>query len=95
MGSTVRDNKERHRFELDVGGITAFSEYAHKPGIVTFIHTEVPEALSGKGVGSQLARGALDLVRSRGEKVIAHCPFIAAFIKKHAEYQDLLAEPLQ
>lgn len=92
--STVRDNEAKHRFELDVDGVTAFSEYRRKTGVVTFIHTEVPEALGGKGVGTKLARGALDMVRARGEKVIAKCPFIAAFIKKHAEYQDLLAEPL-
>jgi predicted GNAT family acetyltransferase len=91
MTSTVRDNAELHRFEIDVDGVTAFSVYGRKGGVVTFIHTEVPEALSGKGVGSSLARGALDLVRARGEKVIAKCPFIAAHIKKHAEYQDLLA----
>ena len=95
MASTVHDNKARHRFELEVDGHTAFAEYTHKPGIVTFVHTEVPEALAGKGVGSQLAREALDMVRARGERVIAHCPFIAAYIKKHAEYQDLLAEPLK
>lgn len=93
MSSAVRDNTSLHRFELEVEGVTAFSEYKRKPGVVTFVHTEVPEALGGKGVGSQLARGALGLVRSRGEKVIAKCPFIAAFIKKHPEYQDLLAEP--
>jgi uncharacterized protein len=93
MASSVRDNATLHRFEIeiDVDGVTAFSEYERKGGVVTFIHTEVPDALSGKGVGSSLARGALDLVRSRGERVIAKCPFIAAFIKKHAEYQNLLA----
>jgi len=94
MTNEVRDNAASHRFELEVDGVIAFSEYKHKPGVVDFIHTEVPEALGGKGVGSRLAKGALDLVRARGEKVIAHCPFIAAYIRKHAEYQDLLAEPL-
>jgi predicted GNAT family acetyltransferase len=92
--STVHDNPALHRFELEVDGVIAFSEYRHKPGVVIFTHTEVPESLGGKGVGSKLARGALDLVRARGEKVIAKCPFIAAFIKKNAAYQDLLAEPL-
>ena len=92
MPSTVRDNAALHRFEIEVDGTTAFSEYSRKPGVVTFIHTEVPDALSGKGVGSRLARGALDLVRAKGEKVIAQCPFIAAFIKKHAEYQNLLID---
>ena len=86
----VHDNPALHRFELEVGGVVAFSEYHRANGVVTFIHTEVPEELGGKGVGSALAGGALDLVRARGEKVIAKCPFIAAFIGKHPAYQDLL-----
>lgn len=91
--ATVRDNIALSRFELDVDGVTAFSEYSRRDGVTVFIHTEVPDALSGKGVGSKLARGALDLVRARGDRVIARCPFIAAFIAKHKEYQDLLVEP--
>jgi predicted GNAT family acetyltransferase len=93
--SSVRDNPSLHRFELEVGGVTAFIDYTRKGDVVTFVHTEVPEALGGKGVGSELVRGALALVRSRGDKLIAHCPFTAAYVKKHPEYQDLLAEPLR
>jgi predicted GNAT family acetyltransferase len=90
--SAVRDNAALHRFELEVEGHVAFSVYRRSPGVVTFIHTEVPEALAGKGVGSKLAQGALEIVRGRGEKVIAECPFIASYIKKHREFQDLLAK---
>jgi hypothetical protein len=90
--SDVRDNQAKHRFELEAAGITAFAEYSRKGDVVTILHTEVPEALSGKGVGSKLAKGTLDLIRARGEKVIAECPFTAAYINKHPEYQDLLAE---
>jgi uncharacterized protein len=87
----VRDNPDQNRFELHIGEHTAISTYRRSPGIVTFIHTEVPEALAGKGVGSQLVRGALDLVRASGDKVVANCPFVAKFIANHPEYQDLLA----
>ena len=90
MTSSVRDNPSRHRFEIDVEGVIAFSVYRHKPGVVTFVHTEVPDALSGRGFGSKLAQGALEIVRARGEKVIAECPFIAGYITKHPEFQDLL-----
>lgn len=90
MPSAVRDNVQQHRFELEVEGHLAISVYKREKGVITFIHTEVPDALGGKGVGSLLARGALDMVRAKGEKVVAQCPFIAAFIAKHAEYQDLL-----
>ncbi|HEX7775877.1 MAG TPA: GNAT family N-acetyltransferase, partial [Parvibaculum sp.] len=54
--------------------------------------TVVPEELGGKGVGSRLAKGALDAVRAEGLKVVPQCPFIAAYIKKHPEYQPLVIE---
>lgn len=90
MADDVKDNPAKHRFEIIVEGITAYAEYERKPGVVTFTHTIVPEALGGKGVGSKLAKGALDAVRAEGSKLIPQCPFIAAYIKKHPEYSDLV-----
>ncbi len=87
----VIDNAERNRFELAVPGGVAFATYRRSPGVVTVIHTEVPEALSGRGVGSELARGLLDMIRSRGEKVVPRCKFIAGFIAKHPEYSDIVS----
>ena len=91
MPATVRDNPDRHRYELEVDGHVAFAEYGLTAGVITFIHTEVPKELGGKGVGSTLARGALEDVRRRGLRVVAQCPFIKGFIDKHAEFNDLLA----
>jgi predicted GNAT family acetyltransferase len=91
MPAAVRDNPARHRYELGVDGHVAFAEYRLAVGVITFIHTEVPKELGGKGVGSTLARGALEDVRTRGLKVVAQCPFIKAFMDKHAEFNDLLA----
>lgn len=90
MADDVMDNRAARRFELTVEGITAYAEYVRKPGVITFTHTVVPEALGGKGVGSRLAKGALDAVRAEGLKVVPQCPFIAAYIKKHPEYQPLV-----
>jgi len=89
--SEVRDNPAKHHFELIVDGFTALATYRLKPGVITFTHTEVPKELGGRGIGSQLAKGALDQVRARGLKVVPLCPFIKAYIDKNAEYQDLLA----
>jgi uncharacterized protein len=89
----VKDNPERQRFELEVEGQLAFAAYRRAPGIVTFTHTEVPDVFRGKGVGSALAQGALDLVRQSGERVLARCPFIAAYIERHSEYRGLLVQP--
>jgi uncharacterized protein len=90
MENTVRNNTALHRFELDADGHTAVAYYQLSPGVITFTHTEVPQELAGRGVGSALARGALEIVRSQGLKVVAKCPFVGAFVGKHPEYDDLL-----
>lgn len=87
----VRDNTERHRYELNVDGHVAFAEYRRDGGRVTFVHTKVPEELAGRGVGSQLVRGALTLARAQGLKVAAECPFVRAYLDKHPECADLRA----
>jgi uncharacterized protein len=86
----VVNNKAHHRFELAVEGHLAATYYKIENGVITFIHTEVPPELGGKGVGSKLVKGALDQVRREGMKVIAQCPFVKAYIDKHGEYADLL-----
>jgi len=92
MANAVHDNPAKNRYELVVDGETAFTVDRRSPGTVTFIHTTVPEALEGRGVGSALAQGALDLVRARGDNVIAECTFIKGYIGKHPEVQDLLLD---
>ena len=86
----VINNTAEKRYELTVEGHTAATYYKISDGVITFIHTEVPPELGGKGVGSKLVKGALDQVRAEGLKVIAQCPFVHAYIDKHAEYADLL-----
>jgi predicted GNAT family acetyltransferase len=86
----VVNNRAHHRYELTVDGHLAATYYAISDGVITFIHTEVPPELGGKGVGSRLIRGALDQVRAEGLKVIPQCPFVKAFIGKHSDYADLL-----
>ena len=92
MSGAVTDNAAESRFELDVDGATAFAAYRVQDGQLIFTHTEVPESLSGRGVGSKLAKGALDLARERRMPVVAQCAFIAGYVRKHPEYQELLAE---
>jgi hypothetical protein len=91
MANAVRDNAQRHRFELDADGHVAFSDYKRDGLTLTVLHTEVPAELNGKGIGSALARGLLDIARAQKLKVVAKCPFVAGYIGKHPEYADLLA----
>ena len=86
----VVNNRAQHRYELTVDGHLAAAYYTVSGDVITFVHTEVPPELGGKGVGSKLVKGALDQVRAEGLKVIAQCPFVKAYIGKHAEYSDLL-----
>jgi predicted GNAT family acetyltransferase len=90
MPDVIRDNPDRHRFELEVDGHLAAAYYKLEDGVIAFTHTEVPSEMAGRGIGSQLVRGALGQVRARGLKVVAKCPFVAAYIAKHHEYDDLL-----
>jgi predicted GNAT family acetyltransferase len=90
MNDTVSDNRAQQRYELAVDGHVAASDYEIADGVITFVHTEVPPELGGKGIGSKLIKGALDQVRADGLKVIAQCPFVKAYIEKHPEYADLL-----
>jgi uncharacterized protein len=90
MPNPVRDNAARHRFELDADGHLAFSEYRRDGNTLTVMHTEVPTALNGRGIGSALVRGLLDIARAQELKVKPRCPFVAGYIAKHPEYADLL-----
>ncbi len=87
----VRNNRDRSRYEILVDGeVAGFAQYVMRGGRIVFVHTEIDDAYEGKGVGSELAKGALDDVRSRGLPVLPLCPFIAGYIERHPEYQDLV-----
>ena len=85
----VRDNKSQHRFELDVEGAMAFANYRLSPDAVIITHTETPRALRGRGIASELVKGALELIRADGLKVVAGCGFVVDYLQKHPEYADL------
>lgn len=86
----VTNNTEAGRFEVRLGDDVAFAEYRLLKTGILFPHTEVPPAFEGQGVGSLLVRTALDYARAHGQAVMPVCPFFASYIKRHAEYQDLL-----
>ena len=88
--SDILNNGDQHRYELELEGHLAATYYELEGDVITFVHTEVPPELGGKGVGSKLIKGALDQVRAAGLTVVAQCPFVKAYIEKHPEYQDML-----
>jgi uncharacterized protein len=66
-----------------VGGDVAVLQYERRPGIVVLVHTEVPLPLRRQGIGSLLAKTALESARREGVRVIATCAFVRAYMKKH------------
>jgi predicted GNAT family acetyltransferase len=83
---------ERHQYELTVDGkLASFIQYRQAPERLDLRHTEVLPGYERRGLSSRLARFALDDARKGGFKVVASCPFVADFVQRHAEYQDLLA----
>ncbi|WP_051951055.1 GNAT family N-acetyltransferase [Actinacidiphila yeochonensis] len=93
-GVVVADVPAAHRYEArSDGGLAGFASYLRTPELDVFVHTEVEDAYAGRGVGSALARTALDEARASGRLVLAVCPFIDAWITRHPEYEDLRYEP--
>ncbi|TIQ29976.1 MAG: N-acetyltransferase [Mesorhizobium sp.] len=91
MDAKVRENARQHRFELPIAeGALAAAYYRIEDGLVVLIHTEVPSAFSGQGIGSQLAQGLFELLRKTGRKAVLKCPFMVRFLIRHPEYADVV-----
>ena len=78
------------RFEIERQGKVAYLEYTLAGKILQLIHSEVPEALRGQGLGSELAHSALEWAREQGLKVDVVCPSVAEYLKKHPEDSDVV-----
>lgn len=88
---TVRDNPAELRYEVRRGDtLLGQIRYRTEPGLVVLVHTDVATSVEGSGVGSALVAGALDDIRARGLRVVPVCPFVAAYIRRHPDYADLV-----
>lgn len=87
----VTHNEAQQRFELVVDGARALLTYHRFPDRIALLHTEVPQPFEGHGLAAKLSRSALDFARANGLRVVPLCPYVSSFIRKHPEYQDLVA----
>jgi predicted GNAT family acetyltransferase len=83
-------NEAAHRFEAKLGDAVAFTEYRLRDGTIILPHTVVPTEFEGRGIGSKLAQAALGYAREQGLEVVPTCPFVAGYIAKHPEWQDIV-----
>ncbi len=91
------NNNEKNRFELDIDGVVSIIDYTFKKSSsqMFLIHTEVNSSFQGKGIGNKIVKEALGIIRKEGFELIALCPFVIAFLKRHHEYLDLMSEKNQ
>ena len=91
----TRNEPENDRYVVEVDGVIAgFTVYHVRVGRYFFVHTQIETSFTGQGLGSVLARYALDDVRAKGGTIIPICPFIAGYVDRHPEYQSLIDEQL-
>jgi predicted GNAT family acetyltransferase len=86
----VSHDLSNQRFELHLEQQVAVLQYQQADGIITFTHTGVPTELEGRGLGGKLARAGLEYARTNGLRVVAQCWFVAGYLERHPEYQDLM-----
>ncbi len=87
----VTDNPAKGRYETQIGEAVAFLTYRDRPdGARVLVHTEVPPAVEGRGVGGRLVKTALDAARRDRRRVVPQCPFVRSYIERHPEYADLV-----
>lgn len=88
--SDIQLEKDKNRFSVDVDGKTCVLKFALNGDVVSFNSVQVPESVGGRGIAGQLTRHALDWAREQGLKVKPVCPYVAKWIERHPEYQNIV-----
>jgi len=92
MSHDITRNEQTSQYETTIDGQVAYVAYdLEDPDRIVFTHTIVPDALAGRGIAGEVVKHALADARARNLKVVPQCSYVAAYIKRHPEYEDLLA----
>ncbi len=89
MNYDITHNEEGKRFTLHINSHNAILDYQLRDGDMVFTHTYVPKELEGRGIGSALAKYALDYAVEHKYKIVPICPFIKTYIERHSEYSNI------
>jgi uncharacterized protein len=91
MSLEIVHHPEIGRFEAFVEGQRCVADYQLCDGVMVMTHTGVPDALAGRGIAAQLVAAALAHARSEGLRVRPLCSYVAVYMRRHPETQDLQA----
>jgi predicted GNAT family acetyltransferase len=91
MDDSIRDNRDKRRFELDIDGQVIFANYRRQDGVLSITHVEAPPALRGTGLAGRLMQGVVAIARAEDRKIAPLCGYAAAWLRRHREFQDLVA----
>lgn len=86
----VINNEQQQQFEVHAEGEVAILVYRFYKQDIALMHTEVPPKLEGKGIASVLAKHALEWAKAHRKKVMVYCPFVASYLKRHPEYNEVV-----
>ena len=82
---------ENQKFYAIVDGLESHLEYVKRDKVLNLNHTYVPNELRGKGIAGKLVEAALTFVQENKLKIIPSCSYVAEYIRRHKEYEELLA----
>ncbi len=92
MDFQLIDNKTNSQYEFHAGEFTPKIEYIKTGSKIFLTHTEVPMQLQGKGIGNILVSEVLEDIKQTGLSLVPLCPFVAAYIKRHPEWNFLVSK---
>lgn len=90
MPYSIIDNGEKKRYEFKLPEHSPHIEYIRTKDKIYLTHTEVPVALEGQGIGTELVKQALQDVKDKDLTLVPLCPFVAHYIKEHPEWKELV-----
>lgn len=91
MDLKITRNDEAKEYQAEFERRKIYIEFIAAKGRIYLVHTEVPKGLEGKGLGSAIVKGTLELIEANGDALFPLCPFVASYIRRHPEWKRILA----
>lgn len=87
----LTNNEAIHNFEFVVDGRRSFIDYKLKDNKIYLVHTEVPAELEGRGIAGAMVEKAFKYIEEKGLKLVPLCAYIQSYLKRHTEWERILA----